>query len=282
VLVVGGRLDAEGAELLAVVAAQVVLVLDRKRLEAASAEGRALREVDDLRSALLAAVSHDLRTPLASIKAAATALLSATATFSPAQRDELLATIDAEADRLDLLVEDLLDMSRIHQGTVELVRQNVDLVDVVRAAVADALRAVGGAPGTAQVTGVETLIVATDPGLVARVVYNLVLNALRHGGGSSVTVDVGSAAGSATIRVIDAGPGIPQAERARVVRAFQRRGDVGEDAAEGIGLGLAIANGFAEALGGSLEIDDTPGGGCTMIFAVPDARDDVGRGSAAS
>ena len=276
----GGQLDPASIELLKVVTGQLVAALERRRLEIDSDERRALKQADDLRSGLLAAVSHDLRTPLASIKAAATTLLSTTASLTPELHDELLRSIDGESDRLDGLVEDLLDMTRVNEGSVELAMSAVDVDELIESAVADAVTAAGAPLGSVTQTGLELVEAVTDPALVTRVVYNLVLNALVHGGGAGVVVDVGAIADGIIVRVIDHGSGIPRASREEVFRPFQRRGDAG--ASHGVGLGLAIAQGFVEAIGGDLSMEDTPGGGCTMVMVLPlspDPSDDGPRGS---
>jgi len=266
-LVAGGQLDPGRIELLRGVAAQLIAALERRRLTAESQQRHSLLQADELRGALLSAVSHDLRTPLASIKTAATTLLSTTATLTLDERSELLEAIDHEADRLDALVEDLLDMSRVEQGSIELVEAEVDLVELVDAAVAEAVEVLGVEVGPVGRTGVSSVTVITDPALVERVVFNLVINALTHGMGSSVVVDVGEIADGVSVRVIDHGVGIPVESRTDVFRPFQRLGDV--SAGRGVGLGLSLARGFFEALGGTLEIEDTPGGGCTMVLVLP-------------
>jgi two-component system sensor histidine kinase KdpD len=266
-VVAGTQLDPQRIELLRGVAAQLIAALERRRLTSEAQERRSLLKADELRGALLNAVSHDLRTPLASIKAAATTLLSTTASLSSEESHELLEAIDTEADRLDSLVEDLLDMSRVQQGSIELVEAEVDLVELVDVAVAEAQRVLSEGTARVERTGLSSATVVTDPALVVRVVYNLVLNALTHGQGSSVSVDVGELADSVTVRVIDHGAGIPVESRHDVFRPFQRLGDVG--AGHGVGLGLSLARGFFEALGGTLEIEDTPGGGCTMVLEIP-------------
>ncbi len=266
---VAGDLEPADRELLAAVAAQLVVALDRRRLEAEAAERRALRAADDLRASLLAAVSHDLRSPLASIKAAATTLLGSWARLDEADVDELLQGIDLEADRLNGLVGDLLDMSRIHEGTVEIVPRRVDVNEIVARAIAEARR-VAPSPSSVARRGPEPLLVDTDPVLVERVVANLVRNALDHGGGSDVLVDAGRAGSAVVVRVIDHGPGIAPERRATIFEPFQHRGDTRHD--RGLGLGLAIAQGFATTVGGTLECEDTPGGGCTMILTLPESR----------
>ncbi len=268
-VVSGGLGDPESQDLLRGIAAQVLAVLDRQRLEREARAGESMRDADELRAALLAAVSHDLRTPLASIKTAATSLRSPSATFTPAQRDALLEAIDSETDRLSGLIEGLLDMTRVNEGTVELAVSEVDLVELIDFAVEYALAATGARPTAVRTTGAASVPALTDATLVVQVLTNLVQNALAYGAGE-VVIDVGTVGDSATIRVVDHGPGIPEADREAVFLPFQRGGDVrdGRDG-RGVGLGLAIARGFATALGGSLTIDDTPGGGCTMILTVP-------------
>jgi two-component system sensor histidine kinase KdpD len=266
-LVVSGRhLDPASTELLRAVSTQLVVALDRKRLEQESEERAVLKRADVLRSALLAAVSHDLRTPLASIKTAATALLSPSATFTPGQSNELLHAIDTQADRLDALVENLLDMTRIQEGSVELAISSIDVVELVDRAAADVTDAVVQPRGAVHRTGLDHLSVTTDPALLERVLENLIVNALIHGGGGPVTVDVGRLEDLAAVRIVDRGPGIPPAARASVFLPFQRRDDVGGQ--RGLGLGLAIAKGFVDTLGGELRIEDTPGGGCTMVATI--------------
>ncbi len=261
----GRRLDPASLELLQGIATQLVAALERDQLWRAAAERRALLQVDELRSALLAAVSHDLRTPLASIKAAATTLLSTSALLSAEQSASLLHSIDTESDRLDGLVEDLLDMSRVNEGTVELAITESDLVELVDVAAADACRAAGVERELVRRNETGPISLLTDPVLVSRIVYNLVLNGLVHGGGA-LQLEIGALGGRASVRVVDHGPGIRRAEHDVVFTAFQRSGDVADG--KGVGLGLAIARGFTEILGGELLMEETPGGGCTMILEL--------------
>jgi two-component system sensor histidine kinase KdpD len=266
VLAYSGRgLDPESIELLRGIATQLIVALEREELSQVAAERRALLEVDELRSALLAAVSHDLRTPLASIKAAATALLSSSAAFTPEQSQSLLRSIDAETDRLDGLVEDLLDMSRVNEGTIELAIEESDLVELVDVAAEDACRAAGVERDEVTRKQTAPISINTDPTLVSRILYNLILNGLVHGGGS-VRVEIGEVAGSATVRVVDHGPGVSAKDRRELFTAFQRSGDIADG--KGVGLGLAIAQGFTEILGGELAIEETPGGGCTAVLEL--------------
>ena len=262
----GGLRDPESQELLRGVAAQLVAVLDRRRLEHEAAGRKELQRADELRAALLAAVSHDLRTPLASIKTAATSLLSPGAAFTPDQSAMLLASIDSQADRLDVLIEELLDMSRVEEGSIELVTAEVDVVDLVELAAEEATEGVGVPPSSITLSGLGSLAAVTDPTLVVRLLANLLGNALRYGG-APVEVEVAQRGDEAVVRVVDHGPGVPASERDAIFKPFQRRGDV--DMTRGVGLGLAIAKGFADALGGGLEVEETPGGGCTMVLTVP-------------
>lgn len=267
-LVVAGRaLDPEGRGLLVAVSAQLVVALEHRRLAEEAGERQSLLEADELRAALLAAVSHDLRTPLASIKAAVTTILEAPAKLSAEQTRALLDGIDAETDRLNDLVGDLLDMSRIQEGSVELASVKVDLVELTERAITEAVKGAEAATDAVACHASNPVEVQSDPVLIERIICNLVLNAIVHGGGDHVVVDVDSVGDSAAVRVVDHGPGIPRDMRAIVLRPFQRQGDVASG--QGVGLGLAIADGFAESLGGVLEIEDTPGGGCTMVLTIP-------------
>ncbi len=268
----GPGLAAEDTEILSAFAAQLATALESDRLHAEAAEAESMARANQLRSALLDAVSHDLRTPLASIKAASSSLLSDQLTFGPDETRTLLQTVDAEADRLNSMVENLLDMSRLHTGAMEVLHQDADLGEVVDAAVGS----LGARGERVAVDLPETLPrVLTDPVLLERAVAGLVDNALLHGAGSPVRVEVGTVAGRVDIRIIDRGPGIPPADRDRVFQPFQRLGDT--DNRTGVGLGLAVARGFVQAVGGDLDIEDTPGGGCTMVVRVP-VVDPVGPG----
>ncbi|MGH8917698.1 MAG: sensor histidine kinase, partial [Acidimicrobiales bacterium] len=246
---------------------QLALALESRRLatEAASAAARA--ETNELRTGLLAAISHDLRSPLAAIKASATSLLSDDVVWEPAAARELLATIDTESDRLNTLVANLLDMSRLRAGAVVVRSQPVALEEVT-------LKALGGLPSQGrkvQVDVSETLPqVDADPALLERVVANLIGNALRFSPESRpVRVKAGVVASRVDLRIVDRGPGVPAAERERIFQPFQRLGDSPRGA--GVGLGLAVARGFADAMGAELSVEDTPGGGATMVVSLPAA-----------
>jgi len=214
---------------------------------------------------------------LASIKAATSSLLSRDVTFSPDQTQALLETVDSEADRLDVLVENLLDMSRVQSGALEVTYRDVSLEEVVEAA----LSSLGPRGETVEIDIDEAIPrVHVDPVLLERAVANLVDNALVHGGGRAVRVEAGMVPGQMILRVIDHGPGIPTDQRELVFRPFQRLGDsrpvttagAGAQGHSGVGLGLAVARGFVDSMGGDLSAEDTPAGGCTMVLRIPVAR----------
>ncbi|MHB8464893.1 MAG: ATP-binding protein [Acidimicrobiales bacterium] len=258
----GPVLAATDRRLLAAFVAHLDAVVRIQRLEDQAETVDQLAQANDLRAALLAAVSHDLRTPLASIKASATSLLEQDVSWTPEQANEFLRTIDAEADRLNNLVGNLLDMSRLQTGVLQLRLHPVGLDEVVPAALASLSRV------TDQVTVEvpETLPrVQADPALLERAVANIIDNAVRNS--TDVRVEAGHVAGRVDLRVVDRGPGIPEGDRATVFLPFQRLGDRGHPS--GVGLGLAVAKGFVEAMGGEVTIDDTPGGGVTMVISLP-------------
>ncbi|MFG2364463.1 DUF4118 domain-containing protein [Streptomyces mirabilis] len=265
-LALSGRvLPAEDRRVLAAFAAQAAVVLDRQRLQSEADQSRALAEGNRIRTALLAAVSHDLRTPLAGIKAAVSSLRSDDVAWSEEDRAELLEGIEEGADRLDNLVGNLLDMSRLQTGTVTPLIREIDLDEVVP-------MALGGVPeGSVTLDIPETLpMVAVDPGLLERSVANLVENAVKYSPSDErVLVSASAMADRVEIRVVDRGPGVPDEAKDRIFEPFQRYGDAPRGA--GVGLGLAVARGFAEAMGGTLAAEDTPGGGLTMVLTVPAA-----------
>jgi K+-sensing histidine kinase KdpD len=237
---------------------------EARRLDHQAREARELADVDRQRTALLAAVGHDLRTPLAAIKASVSTLRQTDVTWTQADRDELLATIEESADRLDAVVRNLLDASRLQAGALSVRTEPVALDAVVSAA----LLAVPGAAEATVVDVPEDLpAVQADRGLLERVFVNLVDNAMRHGG-PAAPVEVRAIAGeqSAKVVVADHGPGVSEGERARLFEPFQRLDDSGTG---GVGLGLSVARGFVEAMGGAMAADQTPGGGLTMRLRLP-------------
>ena len=258
----GRVLPAEDRRVLAAFAAQAAVVLDRRRLREEADRARALAEGNRIRTALLAAVSHDLRTPLAGIKAAVTSLRSDDVAWSEEDRAELLEGIEEGADRLDHLVGNLLDMSRLQTGTVTPLIREIDVDEV-------APMALGGVPeGSAELDIPETLpMVAVDAGLLERALANLVENAVKYSPDDrTVLVAASALADRVEVRVVDRGPGVPDEAKDRIFEPFQRYGDAPRGA--GVGLGLAVARGFAEAMGGTLNAEDTPGGGLTMVLTL--------------
>jgi two-component system sensor histidine kinase KdpD len=267
VLALSGRtLAAEDLRVLHAFGAQLGAAVERRRLTSEAARASALAEANDLRTALLQAVSHDLRTPLASIKASVTSLRQGDVAWSEEENAEFLATIEEETDRLTRLVTNLLDMSRLQAGALRPTTCSVGLEEVVPKALASLGPRARGV--TANLP--ETLPPArTDPALLERVVANLVENALRWSPeGRPVRVEAGCVTGRLHLRVVDQGRGMPQAERERAFEPFQRLGDDG-GATTGVGLGLAVARGLVTSMDGELFVEDTPGGGTTMVVSLP-------------
>ena len=271
---VGHPLRADDQRLLTAFAAEVGAAYEQRRLADAARAVDVLTESERARTALLGAVSHDLRTPIASIKASVSSLRAADVQWTDAQRAELLATADADLDRLTDLITNLLDLSRLQAGVLPVLALPLGLEDVV----AGALHHLNAPPGAVDVDVPDDLPeVHADAGLLERVIANLVQNALRYTPeGVPVRVTASAHAGSVELRVIDRGPGIAAQDADAVFAAFQRRGDVPANGA-GVGLGLAIARGFAEAMGGSVTADETPGGGATFVVRLAaQTRPDAG------
>ena len=230
-------------------------------LEAEIEAAGAVSAANALRAAILSAVSHDLRTPIAAIKASVTSLLQDDVEWTPEAQREFLDTIDEEIDRLNALVGNLLDMSRLQAGALQISATPVGLEEVVPAA----LHSLGLADGAVDLDVPETLPrVLADPGLLERALANVIQNAVRFSpAGRPARVTAGVVDGVIDVRVVDRGPGVPREQRDRLFVPFQRLGDSAQD--EGVGLGLAVAKGFVEAMGGELEVEDTPGGGLTVV-----------------
>ncbi|GAA4776168.1 ATP-binding protein [Microbacterium gilvum] len=261
----GPDLRASERRLLSVVVAQLAAALDRRDLAEAASEVEPLAASERVRSALLSALSHDLRRPLASATAAVGGLRMAGAALSDDDRAELLATADESLTALATLVTDLLDVSRLQAGVLAISVSPVDAADVVL----PALDELGAGPDAVELDLDATAPPAlADPVLLQRVLVNLLANALRHSPeGSRVRVTTSAFGGRVEIRVVDHGPGIPAERRDEVFVPFQRLGDT--DNTTGLGLGLALSKGFAEGMGGSLSPEDTPGGGLTMVVSLP-------------
>lgn len=235
------------------------LTAERDRMEGEAIEAGALRRSDELKTALLRSVSHDLRTPLTSIIAAGTALDSPTLTEE--ERHELSKGVVEEGERLSRLVENLLDVSRLESGSAPPRLEPVDLAGVLEAA-----RESLGADAAVVKLGIDAEIPAltADAAQLERAFANLFANAVRHGGGQPVLVRSREVGGRLVVRVVDQGPGIPEPERERIFEPFYRRGG-----GEGAGLGLSIARGFVEANGGELAVESVPGQGSTFVVSFP-------------
>ena len=260
----GHQLGAGDRRVLEAFAAQAATALRQERLAEEAAQAKPLAAADKMRTALLAAVSHDLRTPLASAKAAVTSLRSKEVEFSAADRDELLATAEESLDRLARLVANLLDMSRLQAGVLGVARRPIGLEE----AVPHALDEIGAAAASVRLNIPEDLpAVSADPGLLERVLVNLISNALRYSPPDRpALVTASEHSGRVELRVIDHGPGIPEVEWDNVFLPFQRPGD--RDNTTGVGLGLALARGLTEAMDGTLVPELTPGGGLTMVLSL--------------
>ncbi len=270
-LVFRGRpLEASDQSLLTAYAAHVAVLEERRRAQADAARTQELAEGNRTKTALLAAVSHDLRTPLAAIKAASSSLRNTAIAWSDEDREELLATVEESADRLDALVANLLDMSRLQTGSITSLSAEVDLATVAEWT----LRAVPGAESIAVTAPDDLPPVSADPGLLERVIANVVENALKHTDATAIAVSVSAWTSTASgprvsLRVVDRGPGVPAEALEAIFEPFQRLGDV--PAGDGVGLGLAVARGLMEAMGGTLTAEETPGGGLTLVVDLPAA-----------
>ena len=281
-----------------------------RRATQAAAEAAQLEAADRMRTALLNAVSHDLRAPLAAARASVDTLRDPRFDLSGDEREELLGAAHTSLGRLSRLVEDLLDMSRLQSGALKPLLETVAVDEVIPRAIDDVPTAAGRVTFTANPDGVPPAL--ADGALLERVLANLVGNAAKHTE-SRIELTAGAAratnrrsgtahpnttgtqhgeagehqqhhdhsdkAETVEIRVIDHGPGIPATDHERVFRPFQRLGD--RDNTAGVGLGLALARGLVEAMGGELRPEDTPGGGLTMVVTVP-ARTAPGAREAAS
>ena len=268
----GAPASAEDQRILTAFAAQLGAAAERDRLRAEAGKAAALSSANALRASLLHAVSHDLRTPLASIKASISSLRQDDIVWPPDVVTEFHETIESETDRLTRLIGNLLDMSRIQASALVVETRPTGVDEVVLAAVAS----LGPAATTIDVAVPADLTVSADPDLLERALANVIANAVRFTPPASVVrVSAGPVRRDeralVDIRVIDRGPGIAQADREQVFHPFQRVVDHGSDTA-GVGLGLAIARGFVEAMDGEVAIEDTPGGGTTMVLSLP-ARD---------
>jgi K+-sensing histidine kinase KdpD len=258
-LAVRGRpLSVDDRRVLTAFARAAVASLEGQELARQAAEAARLATIDQLRTTLIAGVGHDLRTPLAGIKAAVTSLRAEDVDWTAAERAELLGAVESSADRLDALVANLLASSRLDAGALIVALAPVDVEEVIGRGIA----------GIGQLHRVVVELpdglplVLADVGLAERIVANLVDNALRHSGrGTNVLVTAAVRSGDVVLSIVDTGPGVPPGQRAALFAPYQRLGD---RSTGGLGLGLSVARGFAEAMGGRLQPAETPGGGLTM------------------
>ena len=264
----GADLQASERRLMSVIAAQVDVAIEHTDLTRTAQEIGPLAEADRMRSALLAAVGHDLRRPLAAATAAVSGLRSTDVEWSPNDREELLATAQESLESLASLVTNLLDVSRLQAGVLAVSAASVEIADVILGAL-DELEL-----GPADVElGIANDLppVWADAALLQRVVVNLLDNARRFTpAGQAILVTASRFATSVEVRVIDRGPGVTQDRMGDIFVPFQRLGDT--DNLTGLGLGLALSKGFTEGMGGELSTEDTPGGGLTMVITLQAAR----------
>jgi len=245
--------------------AACVATIEQQRLAAAA---RTLAAADRTRIALLAAVSHDLRTPLAAAKAAVSCLRSGDIKLTADDHDELLATADESLDLLTRLAASLLDVSRLQAGVFPVFPRPADLQEIITRSLGDI-----GKPARAVTIRIppELPPVMVDPPIMERVITNVVANALRYSPeGSPPLLTASAGRGRVELRVIDRGPGVPQVGWDQIFVPFRRLGDT--EGTTGVGLGLTVARGLTEAMHGTLEPEQTPGGGLTMAISVPGAR----------
>ncbi len=265
----GRTIAAADLRVLGAFAAQAAVSLERGRLKAQAQQAAALAQVDQLRTSLLAAVGHDLRTPLSACKASVSSLRTSDVQWTREEAEELLATAEESLDQLDDLVSNLLDMSRLQAGVLAVYPQAVTLDEVLPYRALDAL-------GVALDLDLPDHLppVLADPGLLERVLANLLHNAARHApAGTEVRLSGSTHGRRLEIRVADRGPGIADSDKDRVFAPFQRIDDRASSSyGAGVGLGLAVSRGFTEAMGGTLRADDTPGGGLTMAVSLPIAE----------
>ena len=267
----GPNLAASERRLLSVIAAQIDAAFEHNALVKTAGEIEPLAQADRMRSALLAAVGHDLRRPLTAATAAVTGLRSTDVTWSVSDRDELLATAQESLETLADLVTNLLDVSRLQAGALAVTTAPLLVEDVIL----EAIDELGLGPADVELGIAEDLPeVLADHGLLQRVLVNLLENARRYSPpGKPVRISASAFAGSVEVRVTDTGPGVPEDRREDIFVPFQRLGDT--DNSTGLGLGLALSKGFVEGMSGTLQADDTPGGGLTMVISLPVIEDRV-------
>ncbi len=265
-LLAGRKLTARDRRVLGAVARQAAGLIRQRELTEEASRAEAIIRADELRRSLLSAVSHDLRTPLAAAKVAVSSLRADDVAFSAADTAELLATIEESIDQLTALVGNLLDSSRLATGVIHPQLSRVYLEETVQRALVSIGKGATGffrsAIDRVKVDVADAMVIA-DAGLLERVLANLIDNALRYAPNCVVRVNAGRVGDRVLINVIDEGPGIPHGAEEQIFAAFQRLGD--HDNTTGVGLGMSVARGFVEAMGGTITATDTPGGGLTVI-----------------
>jgi two-component system sensor histidine kinase KdpD len=277
-LLAGRKLSARDRRVLTAVAKQAVGLIRQRELAEEASRAEAIGRADELRRSLLSAVSHDLRTPLAAAKVAVSSLRAEDVAFSPEDTAELLATIEESIDQLTALVGNLLDSSRLAAGVVRPDLRRVYLEETVQRALVSIGKGATGFYRSAidrVKVDVGDAVVLADAGLLERVLANLIDNALRYAPNCMVRVNAGRVGTRVLINVIDEGPGLPKGTEEQIFEAFQRLGD--HDNTTGVGLGMSVAHGFVEAMGGSIAAGDTPGGGLTVVVDLAAPPEDGGR-----
>ncbi|MFE3171825.1 DUF4118 domain-containing protein [Amycolatopsis sp. NPDC059090] len=259
----GRALPAADRRVLEAVAGQALLALRQQRMAAAAAAAERKAEATELRTTLLSAVGHDLRTPLTSIKAAIGSLRAPDLSLSDEDTEELMEAVELSADRLAGLIDNLLDSSRLATGAVTPHLRPVGYDEVV----AHALSNVDNTQGVQVFVDARLPSVQADPGLLERVIANVLDNALRHGGGD-VSARASAHSEFVELRIVDHGKGLRKGAAESAFAPFQRLGG-DRDSTPGVGLGLSVAKGFTEAMGGTVRAEDTPGGGLTVVISLP-------------
>ncbi len=262
-VVVGARIDDDARLLTRAFGDQMIGAMRTRELANQAAKAEQLRATNELRSALLRAVSHDLRTPLATAKIATSSLLSTDVSWDALAQEELIATADGEIDRLILIVENLLDAGRLQAGVVQADPQPIHVDHAVHAAIASL--AAADRPRI-EVHPSVAVMGRADQALLERVIANLLANALAADQEHPIEIAAVATDGPVLLRVVDHGPGIPVDRHQSVLLPFQRYGD--RSTAAGVGLGLSICAGFCAAMGVGLRIEETGGGGATIVLEL--------------
>ena len=261
----GRLLTASDSRILEALASQLDLMWESEILAAKADAATEISESDRMRTALLNAVSHDLRGPLASAIASVASLRNEEVAWSEENRRELLGTAASSLERLKALIENLLDMSRLQAGSLALHLQDLSVYDVIPTA----LKSIAAPPDAVElIEGAEVSEIRTDPGLLERVFANLIDNALSHGKSEKKPqISISEHVNEVQVRIIDYGKGIQPSMIHTAFAPFKRLGDVEND--RGVGLGLALSHGLAQAMGANLSLEETPGGGLTAIVSIP-------------